>query len=64
MISAERYFSSLARMEADEAELKREKRQYEGQQQSAQARGGESGRGMGQAGFHDGAEAGRDSGNA
>ncbi len=31
--SAERYWPSLARMEADEAELKRERRQYEGRQQ-------------------------------
>jgi DNA invertase Pin-like site-specific DNA recombinase len=34
MISAQRYFSSLARMEADEAELLREKRRYEGRQQA------------------------------
>ncbi len=34
MISAQRHFSSLARMEADEAELLREKRRYEGRQQS------------------------------
>jgi site-specific DNA recombinase len=33
-ISAERHFPSLARMEAAEAQLKREKRQYEGQQQA------------------------------
>ena len=33
-ISAERHFSSLARMEAVEAELKRERRQYEGRQQA------------------------------
>ena len=32
-MSSERYWPSLARMEADEAELKRERRQYEGQQQ-------------------------------
>ena len=32
-LSSERYWPSLARMEADEAELKRERRQYEGQQQ-------------------------------
>jgi DNA invertase Pin-like site-specific DNA recombinase len=32
-VSSERYWPSLARMEADEAELKRERRQYEGQQQ-------------------------------
>ena len=34
MISAQRHFSSLARMEADEAELLREKRRYEGRQQA------------------------------
>ncbi len=34
-ISGERHFSSLARMEAQEAKLKREKRQYEGQQQAS-----------------------------
>jgi site-specific DNA recombinase len=34
LISAERHFPSLARMEADEVGLKREKRQYEGRQQS------------------------------
>jgi len=34
MISAQRHFSSLARMEADEAELLREKHRYEGQQQA------------------------------
>ena len=34
MVSAQRYFSSLARMEADEAELLREKRRYEGRQQA------------------------------
>jgi site-specific DNA recombinase len=33
-VSARRHFSSLARMEADEAELLREKRQYEGRQQA------------------------------
>lgn len=33
-ISAERHFPSLARMEAAEAELKRERRQYEGRQQA------------------------------
>ena len=33
-ISAERHFPSLARMEAAETQLKREKRQYEGQQQA------------------------------
>lgn len=33
-ISAERHFSSLARMEAVEAGLKRERRQYEGRQQA------------------------------
>ncbi len=32
--TAERYFASLARMEAAEAELKRERRQYEGRQQT------------------------------
>lgn len=32
--AAERYFSSLARMEASEAELRRERRQYEGRQQT------------------------------
>ena len=32
--TAERYFSSLARMEEREAELKRERRQYEGRQQT------------------------------
>ena len=32
-ISSERHFSSLARIEAQEARLKREKRQYEGRQQ-------------------------------
>ena len=32
--TAERYFSSLARMEAGEAELRRERRQYEGRQQT------------------------------
>jgi hypothetical protein len=32
--SPERYFPSLARMETREAELKRERRQYEGRQQS------------------------------
>jgi site-specific DNA recombinase len=32
--SAARYRPSLARMEADEAELKRERRQYEGRQQT------------------------------
>jgi site-specific DNA recombinase len=34
MVSAQRYFASLARMEADEAELLREKRRYEGRQQA------------------------------
>ena len=34
MISAQRHFSSLARMEADEAELLREKRRYEARQQA------------------------------
>jgi DNA invertase Pin-like site-specific DNA recombinase len=34
MISAQRHFSSLARMEANEAELLREKRRYEGRQQA------------------------------
>ena len=34
MVSAQRHFSSLARMEADEAELLREKRRYEGRQQA------------------------------
>jgi DNA invertase Pin-like site-specific DNA recombinase len=34
MISAQRHFSSLARMEADEAEMLREKRRYEGRQQT------------------------------
>jgi DNA invertase Pin-like site-specific DNA recombinase len=34
-ISGERHFSSLARMEAQEAKLKRDKRQYEGQQQAS-----------------------------
>ena len=34
MISAQRHFSSLARMEADEAELLREQRRYEGRQQA------------------------------
>jgi site-specific DNA recombinase len=33
-ISAERHFASLARMETEEAKLKREKRQYEGRQQA------------------------------
>ena len=33
-ISAERHFPSLARMEASEAKLKRERRQYEGRQQA------------------------------
>ena len=33
-ISAERHFPSLARMEAEEAKLKRERRQYEGRQQA------------------------------
>jgi site-specific DNA recombinase len=33
-ISAERHFPALSRMEAAEAELKREKRQYEGRQQA------------------------------
>ena len=33
-VSARRHFSSLARMEADEAELLREKRQHEGRQQA------------------------------
>jgi site-specific DNA recombinase len=32
--TAERYFSSLARMEASESELRRERRQYEGRQQT------------------------------
>ena len=34
MISAQRHFSSLARMEADEAELLHEKRRYEGRRQA------------------------------
>jgi site-specific DNA recombinase len=33
-VSAQRHFSSLARMEADEADLLREKRRYEGRQQA------------------------------
>ena len=45
--TAERYFSSLARMEASEAELRRERRQYEGRQQTRQARDSEPGGGMG-----------------
>jgi len=34
LVSAQRHFSSLARMEADEAELLREKRRYEGRKQA------------------------------
>jgi hypothetical protein len=38
MISGERHFPSLARMEAEEAKLRREKRRYEGHQQSRRHR--------------------------
>jgi hypothetical protein len=41
--AVERYFPSLARMEASEAELKRERRQYEGRHQARRERDSEPG---------------------